>query len=478
MGYVLTLVYIALALLSPKDLMPSLAEYRVELLVALLAVLFSVPGLLQAKFFRTPQNYLLLGLLAAVFLSVAIGIPWPGGGFVALEKFLPVSIVFFLIVLNCQSIGRLRTTVFVVALVAVFYIVQGARVYYAGKSNINNVCTPNYDEHTRPGRLTKIQGVLEACSPLLDVIPLSDDTFLLRVRGLGFLRDPNDFAQFLVMLIPLIWIRWRRKRYFQNLLFVMVPTAFLIWGMYLTHSRGGIVALVVILVLALKNRVNLLAAALAGVLALGIMTVLDFSGGREISLEAGSNRFMLWGDGLALFKSAPAFGVGYENFANANKGQTAHNSFVVCLAELGLFGYAFWIALLVFTISELNSQIASLSSNKAPPGSGDGDDETPTELDPEKAELRRWAEALRLSLAGFLAAAFFLSRAYALTLFLALGMAVVIFGLASTEDEPAAGQPLWRQLGLSAGVGVASIAFLYVMIRVANALTLEKSGFF
>jgi len=476
MAYVLTLVYIALALLSPKDLMPSLADYRVELIVVALALLASAPRLLDPKFFRIPQNYLLIGLFTAVFLSVAIGIPWLGGGFVALQKFLTTSIVFFLVVLNCRSIRQLRTIVFVVAVVAAFYVVKGARAYYAGQHDINSVCTPYYDEHTPPSRLVRIQGVLESCDPLLDVIPIGDGTFLLRMRGLGVLKDPNDLAQFLVMLVPLLWIRWQAETHLANLFFVVAPTALLVWGMYLTHSRGGMVALAAILMLAIKNRVNLVTTVLAGALAFGAMMALNFSGNREISLQAGSNRFMLWGDGLALFKSAPAFGVGYENFANANRGQTAHNSFIVCLAELGLFGYAFWIALLVFTISGLNFLIAPLTpgGNRAPPANGD--DQSPVALDPEEAELKKWAQGVRLSLAGFLVAAFFLSRAYAITLYLALGMAVVVLLLASKEEEPLSEPPLWRQLGLSAGFGLAAIVLVYATLRVANALALDKGG--
>lgn len=475
MAYLLTLVYIALSLLSPKDFIPSLAEYRVELIVVLLALIASIPQLSDPKFFRTPQNYLLLGLFPAIFLSIAIGDRWSGGGFVAVQKFLSTGIVFYLVVLNCQATKRLRPIVSLLTIIAVSYVVQGGRAYYAAEKDINNVCKPGYDTRTPTSRLINIQGVPEICNPLLEIIPISDGSFAFRMRGLGFLKDPNELAQFLVMLIPLLWIHWRKGIYVRNAVMVVVPAAILVWGMYLTHSRGGLIALVLVLMLTLKDRLNLVAAVVAGVLAFGAMTALNFSGGREISLQAGSNRFILWGDGLALFKSAPVFGVGYENFANANRGQTAHNSFIVCLAELGLFGYAFWVALLVFTISGLNSLIASLKQPHAPPAAPPT---TTEDSDQEAYDLRRWAEAVRLSLVAFLAAAFFLSRAYALTLYLALGMAVVLLCLASKEDEPVGAHRLWRQLGFSAGVGLATIVLVYFMIRVGNATTLGNGGNF
>lgn len=471
MGFILTLVYIAVSLLSPKDMFPSLAEYRVELIVVLLAVFFSVPRLLDLKALSAPQVYLLLGLSAAVFLSVAIGVPWLGGGLIALQKFLSTSIVFYLILLNCRSIRHLKAIVLVLTLIAVYYVVQGARKYYAAQANINNVCSSNYDPHIPIGQLTKIQGELELCSPLLEIIPVSGDTFAFRMRGLGFFKDPNELAQFLAMLIPLLWIMQNQGQHLRNVLLVIVPALLVIWGMYLTHSRGGMVALIVILMFALKDRVNPIVAVLAVVLAFGLMTMLNFSGGRDISLQAGSNRFVLWGDGLALFKGAPVFGVGYENFANANKGQTAHNSFIVCLAELGFFGYAFWIALVVFTIVGLNSLVTSSSSEHGPPNV------VLTHADTEKSARRRWAEGVRLSVIAFLAAAFFLSRAYALTLFLVLGMGVVL-SLSAEKEKGVTKHPLWKRLGLSTGIGVATIALVYVMIRAGNAVVVDKVALF
>ena len=78
MGFFLTVVYIALALLSPADLFPSLAEFRVELVLAALALFFSAQEFLTDRFLRSWQVYLLAGLIPAAFLSQAIGNSWAG----------------------------------------------------------------------------------------------------------------------------------------------------------------------------------------------------------------------------------------------------------------------------------------------------------------------------------------------------------------------------------------------------------------
>jgi putative inorganic carbon (HCO3(-)) transporter len=473
-AYLLTLLYIALALLSPKDLIPSLVEYRLELVVAALALVVSSFRLLDGKLLRTPQTYLLSGLCVAVVLSLAIGAHWPGGGVYALQRFLPAIVVFFLVVLNCQSIRKLQGLVWLIAFIAVLYIAQGARAYYAGEQSIDNVCKPVYGNVPKTTKLTNVLGTPEVCNPLLDVIPLSDGAFAFRMQGLGFLKDPNEFAQLLVLIVPLLWAGWKAHRLCRNILLVLIPSALLIWGVYLTHSRGAIIAVSVILMLAVKNRAGWAATAIAGGLAFALMLALNFSGGREISMQAGSNRFMLWGDGLALFKSSPLFGVGFENFANANQGQTAHNSFVVCLAELGLFGYAFWVALLVCTFSELKalSRFSLLRRTNGLPGH----DDDVEAFGSQSRDFSRWAEAIQLSIAAFLAAAFFLSRAYALTLYLILGMAVAVIWIASDKTGQIGESRLVRRLCLSAGVGFATIAFVYVTLRFANAFALDQGG--
>lgn len=470
MGFILTAIYICLSLLSPADLSPALGEYRVELVLVILAVLFSVASL-NGHFFRIPQTYLLVGLFAAVFLSIAFGENWLGGGFIALGKFLPGAIVFFLIVLNFQSTRRLLTLTGLVTLVAGICVVMGARAYYAGEQNVDSVCSSTYDERTPKSTIFEINGRMEACNPRLYVTPYSDGTFGFRMRALGVLNDPNDLAQLLVALIPLLWVRWQRGSHLRNALWVWGPAALFVWGIYLTHSRGGLLALLVILMIAMKDRAGWVRAILAGATALPIFLALNFTGGRDISLEAGSDRFALWGEGLQFFKQSPLFGIGFGGFTGMAYGHTAHNSFVVCLAELGIFGYFLWVGLLVFTLLGLNSLITSLKSAQA--------DEVPERLgdrpgdntrDEESDESEKWARALRTSLIGFIVAAFFLSRAYTLTLYLILGMAVALLCMTSEEHEPVARERVPRLIASTALVGVLAIVLVYVSIRLRSLL--------
>ena len=60
-------------------------------------------------------------------------------------------------------------------------------------------------------------------------------------------------------------------------------------------------------------------------------------GGRAISSkeQSAAERIEAWSVGLELLKWRPLFGAGYGNFTDHHH-LTAHNSFVLCFAELGL----------------------------------------------------------------------------------------------------------------------------------------------
>ena len=95
-----------------------------------------------------------------------------------------------------------------------------------------------------------------------------------------------------------------------------------------------------------------------------------------------------------MFRSSPILGVGYSNFTDHNA-LTAHNSFVLCFAELGIVGYFFWLSLLVVAILQLNQVLQYTPGRRR-----------------WKTTASAFESALLASFAGMLVAAFFLSRSY------------------------------------------------------------------
>jgi len=302
---------------------------------------------------------------------------------------------------------------------------------------------------------------------------------LTRIRGAGFLSDPNDLAQILLIALPLVFIAWRRGRMVSNFFVVLLPAGLLLWTTYLTHSRGGLIALAAVALMAARKKLGTTASlVLAACFIFGLLA-LDFTGGRGISAVDGADRLEAWANGLEMFKSAPLFGIGFNGFTDLYE-ITAHNSFVLCLAELGLLGSTLWLALLVTTTIGLNRGIgvqkkwqriqffgllhlfeaSSLNFARALhrnliPASGTttlnytcASEMLPamvtanaTESEPriEAAHSpnvpQQWMVAIRLALVAFVTTSWFLSRSYTTTMYLVLGLATAAVALQRNESE-------------------------------------------
>ncbi len=141
-----------------------------------------------------------------------------------------------------------------------------------------------------------------------------------RLQALSILNDPNDLAQFLLMMVPLVLITWNPRELIQTLPLVGVPIAILSYGILLTRSRGALVGIAVMFAVALQKRIGRLAGALTAIPVALLLVFLNVAGGREVSLAEGGDRIQIWSDGLALVKQSPLWGVGYGLF-------TEHNDF-------------------------------------------------------------------------------------------------------------------------------------------------------
>src|SRR5579864_238914 len=402
MGFVLTLVYVTVLYLTPAAIVPDLAPYRIQLWIGILALIFSIPGLLKSTNWRLPQLRLFAGLLICIPLSHILGPShWMGGAVNALMDFLPNGIVLLLVVAHCRSIRKLKILLGIMLSIAAYYVLRGAQAYYGGILDSPFIITQHPD--TNPSQL------------------------LLRIRALGVLNDPNDFAQLIISLIPFIWLRWRPGNRVSSLFLCGIPTLFFLWGTFLTHSRGSMVAMAVLLLLLFRRKLGPIPAMVVTGAALAGFLAINFAGGRSVSFESGADRLSLWGTGLALFKSSPLFGIGYNQFDVG--GQTAHNSVVLCLTELGLIGYFFWIGIIVFTFVHLNGVMRAEKAEET-------DSIEDAEGHPSRQEeLQRFASLARLSLTAFLAAAWFLSRAYVATLWLVLGIGIAVVQIARADDK-------------------------------------------
>jgi putative inorganic carbon (hco3(-)) transporter len=422
MAFFLTLLYIALTVLSPAELFPELAPYRIMLWLVVLAVPASVIGFSQAPWLKQPQFYLMVGIIVAICLSRLLN-GWFGGVPDALIEFLPVAIVFFLVVWNVNTVPRLRWLAIALVAVAIYYVVQGVLAYRIGDETSPFLCPqPVWNEN------------------------MTERTSYFRVRALGFLNDPNDFAQYLLMLVPFVFVAWKAGKHVWNFIICVIPAAALLYGVYLTNSRGALLALALLIVFLLKDRLGAKRSSIVAPIAVVLILALN-QGGRSMSVHEDSamGRINAWSEGLGMFQSSPLWGIGYGLFTNHHF-LTAHNSFVLCLSELGLFGTFLWLGLIVASVLYLQ-QCRRLCASAGESGKN----------------LGRWAAALRGSLYMTLATCWFLSRTYSITLFLLLGMTAAITAQGIHLAPPEQAPLRWSRL--TAAILPALIAAVYVMVR-------------
>jgi O-antigen ligase len=452
MGFVLSALYFITYYLTPTTIFGPLAVYRVELILAVLVFFVSLPALVGSFIGKTPQTLALIGLAFATFMSVVIGGHWIGGGLSAFLLFIPNAFAYFLVCLHCNSKKKLQVLVLMMLFVCLFVIAQGSIELQHGLPTSIDAQAANTDSSY--------------------FIGMNNDAgqWFYRLRGMGEIHDPNDFAQLIVCVLPLVFIFWRPKKMLQNIAFVILPVCALLYGAYLTHSRGGMLALLAIVVVAARRRIGTLPALLlVGGLFVASMA-LHVTGGRDISADAGEDRTDLWGQSMQLLKSHPLFGVGFGNLADY-LGHTAHNTILVCAAELGLFGLYFWS---LFLFPTLRDALAITSPKKVNEGEPVIPEEAPfpqvslkiEALD--KAEINRLGRLMVLSFTGFLVAGWFLSRAFVMTLFLLGGMTEVIFEMALQRGMISSRLPFARVLRYSGALAILLLLVMYITLRIVN----------
>ena len=495
MAFPLTLLYVAIALLSPGIFPVEISNLHIQDVLGGLTLLACIFELQGSNLFRRTETYLLAGLMVAAVASIALT-GWFGGAYEFLNAFFPNVAPFFFIVLSCRSLQRLKILTVVLVSVALYIILQGTHAQLAGDTMSPYV-------------------LCEFCFS-------GDSVPIMRSRGLGVLNDPNDLGQLLVALLPLLWLRWKKSSTGSNLFLTILPACVLIVGVYFTHSRGGTIALGAVLLFGLKDKLGLVRSLVLSGIGGAAALALGVTGGRGISEDDGG-RVSLWYDALQAFKSHPLFGVGARQFADYNHSLTAHNSYLLCLAETGLFGYFFWSGLLVTGWDGLTARInksaqtqKDTSSAKHPSGAMLQErrptaPEAPSfvpdaqtfliaqpQLEPagaaafaqkswltsreslpavpslygqnlaktadDEQDVAYFARIFRVSLVGFLAAAFFLSRTYSMNLYILLGMATCLRGIGPEEPQIPFSR-LMKKIWIAMAV---SIVILYLAIRIGS----------
>jgi O-antigen ligase len=261
-----------------------------------------------------------------------------------------------------------------------------------------------------------------------------------RLAGAG--GDPNETAAAMVAGLALataLGVAARGKPLVR--LACVAAGVICMLALFLTSSRGGLIALAVALIAAVflggRRRGTMLVAALGAIL----VTVFYFATiapadvrERVIHPEGGTGRVDIWTVGLRMVKDNAIHGVGSGNFTTSSihyllepgvllrddfiidTPKVAHNTYLQILAELGIVGFALFMTILLFSL------VCAFKAHRVAAAAGD-------------RELDIIARATVVALVALFSAYIFVSRDYGKQLWLLLALCPVMLELARREAQ-------------------------------------------
>ena len=269
-----------------------------------------------------------------------------------------------------------------------------------------------------------------------------------RIRYRGLLQDPNELALATSVALAFAFLFAARRRTRTRRVLVVVATVMVAICVVMTKSRGGQLAFIAVVGISLARRLGrkrLVRLAIAATPVVVTILILGGRSGAEAD-ESAELRLVAWREGLRMLMEHPLLGVGQDHFTLYH-GYTAHNSYVLTAAELGLPGFVLWSALLYLAI-----KIPLTGARRYAGVVG--------------AEVARdWGVALLAATTAMLIGIFFLSMSYHALLWIYLALASAYYGACSSHD------PRWRihfglrDLGLVIALDVALLAGTWIFVR-------------
>jgi len=380
MNFALLLIYLLIYIIRPSEWVPGMVGTPLLMIVGVLSVVTIILGVISGKSSNVLSGdveRMMLGFIVSICLSQLFH-GYFGGAINSIERFLPSMVGFFLVVTAVNERKKFNLLVLVLVALVSFVAYQGIQQFNTGYA-------------------------IGGMEPVYEYATATDGERIRipRVRWYGIFNDPNDLGLLLIIVIPFLINMLIQHKFVVPL----VSLSLVIPALYHTNSRGsmlaGAVAIISYFLIRFRSKKGFLLGLLLIVplLLLGPSRMGDLSGKEESAY----GRIESWYQGYQMFKSNPFFGVGMGSYTDYHE-LTAHNSFVLVMAELGFVGLFFFTGLIYFPLYWLYTYITKLKYEK---------------IDSVDNGIICSSYA---SLFGMLTAMFFLSRSYMLILYLLIAI--------------------------------------------------------
>jgi hypothetical protein len=287
-----------------------------------------------------------------------------------------------------------------------------------------------------------------------------------RVRYRGVLQDPNELALAAGVGMPLAFAFSQRRRRLSNTLLSVLTLGIVLLCAVLTHSRGGQLVFVAVLGTYFIKRYGLRGTLAGAALALPLLAF-GGRGGGEAQVSA-LERTECWYEALQMFKHSPLFGVGFGQFGEYHY-LTAHNSYLLALAELGLPGMVLFSTLIYLSFK---IPIAILKKYPEPPRARVADARLGllpfVGDDPQAASVARiWALGFLAAFCGLAIGIFFLSFSFHYILWIYIGLSGALYAATRAHDPSFSVRLRWRDFAVIVAADLALIVVVFLYTRVA-----------
>ena len=227
-----------------------------------------------------------------------------------------------------------------------------------------------------------------------------------RVRWRGVLQDPNELALTTGIVLPFAFAFFEQKRRPGRLLLLLYALLMIGTAIVLTQSRGGQLVFSTVIGVYFIKKYGFKGAVLGAVFALPLIL---FGGrGSQEAADSANERTEILSEGLKIWRAFPIMGAGYRQFTE-HHWLTAHNAYLLALAELGPFGFFAWSAMIYVTL-----KISFTAMNRY------GDT-------PQGRQIRAWAMAILAGFCGMMVGIFFLSFTYHYVLWIYFGLSAAFY---------------------------------------------------
>jgi len=430
MAPLLIAFYIVTIMVRPQDWFAPVLGWQLVTLGAILPTIFCFPTLLgrfPIVLKRIPQMKAAMAFFVGLLFSI-LSQGWLTGVWLVFQEFGRVLFFFLLVLTLIQSVSDFK-----ILLWAVLFCIGWLAIHAILQHNIGY----GFGHQEPLSRLHKDMGETRV--------------WVQQAVAFGTFNDPNDLCTALVFAIPLFYVLFKTSNNPIQQMFALVGVGVTAYGAYCTNSRGGVIAAFGMVVSYVLTRVKGFRRYLSAAFAVTLVTVLAPS--RFSGHLIGHDRAVLWGDGIAMFKDNPVFGVGYKAFGDlSSEHLQAHNTYIHTLAELGLVGYLPLFLIIYLTAIHLRRAIVAIK--------------------PISSQDALLLAGVYSSTIGYMTSLYFVSREY--EHFFYLVMALAITAVIVYCDRYGLTNKVFGNIkkdvrnGLFWGLG--SVVIFYFTVRIANLL--------